>query len=270
MENKKVDLYKADLIKANILVIMTSKKMKLFIYIGIFLGFVSCKNEKDKYLKKYPFFKNVEIYDKTKTVSLNNFTSHNNENGLEYLLNENGSLLEVRNWKNNTLNGYSYLYSPNGKINVIAHFVNDTMSGNYFELDTLTGNIEFWSDKVVDEGIVVDENYIRFRNGIIDLTSSSFYQLKKLNDSVVVIGLPCKYPFPFTKVTVEETNNKEYKFSDNETEIKSKDNVHYYYKIKNRKTKYIVGKASYYRLSKGENDEGITGRDIYFNIEINQ
>jgi len=245
---------------------MTDSKMKLYIYIALFLVLASCKNEKDKYLEKYPFFKNVEIYKKTKNVSLNNFTSRNNENGLEYLLNENGSLLEVRNWKNNTLNGYSYLYSSNGKINIIAHFVNDTMSGNYFELDTLNGNIKFWSEKVVDEGVIVDKNYKRFRNGTIDLTSSSFYQLKKLNDSLVIISLPCKYPFPLSKVLIAETNDKNYTFNGNEVEIKSRNNIHYYYKIRNKNTKYIIGMASYYIPYNKNVVNVITGRDIFFNL----
>lgn len=247
-------------------VITIRKKTKLYIYVGLLLGFISCKNEQEKYFEKYPFFKNVEIYDKTKTVSLNNFTSHKNENGLEYLLNENGSLLEVRNWKNNRLNGYSYLYSSNGKINVVAHFANDTMSGNYFELDTLNGNIKFWSQKVIDEGNVVDEKYIWFKNGTIDLKSSSFYCLKKLNDSIVLISLPCKYPFPFTKVLIEETNDLNYTFNGNEVEIKSRDSVHYYYNISNKNAKYVMGMASYYRPYNKNEVDVITGRDIFFNL----
>lgn len=238
----------------------------LLILLSCIFIFYSCSNEKNKYLKEYPWFTHADVFTNTKTVSLNSFKTRKNKNGLEYLLDIKGQILEVRSWKNNHINGNSILYATNSSPYIIACFKNDTMNGNYFELDTLNGGIVFWAEKQNKNGVVYDNNYIKFKNNKIDFASSSFYSIKKINDSIVSVSLPCRYPFPFTKVIFTETDDAVYEFNGSETEINSNDGIHYYYKINSKNKKYVVGSATYYRLSKGENDTGVTGRVIYFKI----
>lgn len=242
-----------------------------YLAIVIFLILFSCKEENIKYLEKYPFFKNVDVFSNANTVSINNFESRKNKNGLEYLLNERGNLLEIRNWKNNHLNGYSYLYSVNNKISIVANFVNDTMSGSYFELDTLNGKLLRWSDKInYHEEESAENQNINFKDGKIDLTTSWFHVIKKINDTTIQILLPTKHQFPLTKVKVIETNEDEYIFTQNNLDenIPFKEEALIQYNLKNKQAKFITGTITYSLKPNDMNENIITGRTCYFKFKL--
>lgn len=242
-------------------------------YILIFSSIIlfSCSEKKeDELLRKYPLFKNVVIYKKDNTATLNNFELNSKKKGLEYLVDLDGNLIEMKNYSNGLKNGLVIHYSKNSKPHIVAHYINDTLSGNFFELDTIGGHITFWSEKLPKHGRVYDNHYVSFSNGKIDLNRSSFQKIQKINDSIVLLSIPCKYPFPNTKVVFVESDKEDYEYTGNETETKSSDGVNYFYKIKDSKEKYILGNIIYSKSPKDENDESVSGRIIYFKLQINQ
>lgn len=244
-----------------------------YLFSILFFVFVSCRNEKTKYLKKYSFFENVVISSKAKTISLNNFKSNNNKNGLEYLLDENGFLLEIRNWEKNHINGYSLRYASNNKLNIVAYFENDTMSGNYFELDTVTSKLLYWGDKINFHDGESSENQNKiFRDGKIDLTVSWYHNVRKLDNDIIHLYLPTKHQFPIAKVKILETNTDGYKFGlDTLSESvppADANEANFYYKLKNKNSKYVTGTITYLLKSDQMNTNSIAGRTTYFKLKL--
>ena len=214
--------------------------MKKIFYILPFLLLACYKKElkvKEGYINLYPFFKNAVINKNSKTVSLHNFDQ--TREGLEYLLNVNGSLSESRMWKDGKLNGLVISYSNNGKLKKVRNYVDDTLCGNYFVLDSLKGEIIEYREIIKSSsGGTVDNQFIKFKNKKIDIENSTFLVIKKQLKDVYKIVLFSRHKFPYYSVQYIESCSSAYNFkaideakvidlgNDNIFQVKFKDNKH--------------------------------------------
>lgn len=251
--------------------IMTNK---LFIIIPI-LFLLSCVKEELNYKKLYPFFDSIKINKSDKTISLNNFKSK--KNGLEYLLNQQGNLIEVRNYQDGYLNGNVFSYSTNGKLKGIAEFKNDTMVGNYFLLDTLSGKLKQYRERLNVNGSIIDNQIINYIDGNIDFKRSHFIRIKKRNEDEFEIQRSGYKGFPYLKIYLTEHDDDQLIFDKNKmtTEIISDDNQTINYKVQNKNYKYASGYLLSYRYpyedeikEKGYKQKEEIGVLTYFKIKL--
>ncbi|MFO0358790.1 MAG: hypothetical protein ACK50A_17680 [Sphingobacteriaceae bacterium] len=170
--------------------------MKYFIPIWSIVLFCGCAKE-DRYLKMYPFFKNVSVHKEDGTVILNNFNSENPKEGLEYLIDTAGFLIEARFYKKNYLNGYTARYSRKGKISLLGYMSNDTLNGDYFVFDTLSSSIKQYREYLNMNGQTTVNQIISFSNGKINYNASSFFRIKKIESELYRITLFSNFRNPF-------------------------------------------------------------------------
>jgi hypothetical protein len=196
----------------------------------------------------YPFFTKVIEFKETGTISLNNFESIKNKNGLEYLCSNSGKLLEIRNWKNNLLNGNVFSYATNANIKMLGNYVNDTLC-NYYELDTLNGNILFYEEKIKSSLGITDNQIIYFKDGKIDENRSYYYVIKPYDKGKYKIFILGKKDFPNLKIVISEINENKFLFESNiNSEIIEMNNSNVCtYIMKNSSAKYLSGYIENYR-----------------------
>lgn len=240
------------------------------------LLFNCSKEKKSLCLDKYPFFSNAVINKENNTISLNNFDHE--KNGVEYLLHNNGHLLEYRNWNDGMLNGKAVSYSVNGNVKYLTNYVNDTIIDFFYEVDTINPNSFKYTEKIKNGTDVVENQKVNVVNGKIDLSNSFFYFCKLMYEKKIRIYLLGNKPFSNTKVDVCETHINQYLFKNtiNKRAPEMLNNTFFDYEIKNRNSKFLVGELIHYRqmsLSeiaeyKAKKDE-IVGRiiDIKFPIQ---
>lgn len=223
---------------------------KVFYILPLFLFACAEKELKTKkdYIRLYPFFKNAVINESSKTVSLHNFDQ--TREGLEYLLNSDGSLSESRMWKNGKLNGLVISYSNNGKLKKLRNYMNDTLCGDYFVLDTLTGAIIEYREIIKSSsGGTVDNQFIEFKNKKIDTENSTFLVIRKQLDDVYKIVLFSRHKFPYYSIQYIESDSSVYNFKAiDEAEIIDLDkNRIFQGRFKDDKHKYVIGYFLNYR-----------------------
>lgn len=233
--------------------------------------FCCCEND-NKYIKQYPFFKNIEIHKEDGTVTLNNFKS--NKEGLEYLIDTVGHLIEARQWKNNYLNGYLVRYASNGNIMMLGHMINDTLNGSYFSFDTIHGSIKQYREYLNINGRNAVNQIIYFKNGKIDFERSTFIKIKKISSSEYRIFLFSNYVNPYLKAYWNESNNCEYEFNKNEYDSITESITNKYIKLNiNGSKSCITGYLINYRLptseelGAGAKKDDLIGPMIYFKSE---
>lgn len=220
------------------------KKVCAMLIISTFLMFFfNCKKTND-YLKQYPFFSKVDTCTESKTISLNNFDSVKNKNGFEYLLSlPTGKLIEKRHWLNNLINGIVFSYATNGKLKMSGNYRNDTLCDYLYVLDTITGNVLNYREKVKDSLVMVDNQYIVLKNGKVNFRHSKFYKVTHLHGNTYRISWFGKKDYPYMKIIVHETNKDEYIFEDmpDGVGIENGSNTSYDYTIKDPTCKFISG-----------------------------
>jgi len=168
-----------------------------YLFSIIFIVAFSCCQEESIYLKKYPYFENVSVHNEEGTVILNNFKSNEVKEGLEYLVDDAGFLIEIRQWKNNYLNGYTARYCKSGKIVMLGHMLNDTLCGDYYSFDTINSSVKEYREYLNIGGYSTVNQIISLSNGIIDYNASSFYRVNKAESGTYKINLFSKFGNPF-------------------------------------------------------------------------
>lgn len=235
----------------NKLVIFISS-VKTIMPCWFFLILVSCSyvEVRKEVPDKYSYFEKTEVFEETKVISLNNFKTRYKKEGLEYLLNYNFQLLEARTWSNNHINGYVILYASNGNPKIVSNFVNDTVSGNYFLLDSLTGKLITWKEKLnMHDGFELDNQVIQLNNDSINYDKSNFYLIERANSDLVRIKIFGSYFYDSFTCQIKETDDalEEIKITQDSQAFNFKNNT-LEYKIKNKYSKYIIGRIFNYMI----------------------
>lgn len=260
-----------------------NKRNKAVLFIGsvLIFGFiVSCKSP-NKFSDKYPSFAHANEFKSSGTVSLNNFNSINDKNGVEYLCSAKGDLLEVKFWKNNMLHGKAVSYSVNKNIKMFGNYVNDTLVDYYYQIDSINGQILTYIEKIKSSLGVSDNQIISFKEGKIDNNKSYYYTIKKTDPGIYRISLHGRIDFPNCKFFIAEIDKDEFVF-DNEAQGEKIDLVDkgtsFNYLVKDKLLhKFLSGTISNYRyLSDDELKEydakkgALMERMLYFKYPVGE
>lgn len=222
--------------------------------------FISCSETKT-IKNKYTWFDNISHINSS-YFSLNNFKPYKHKNGIEYIVNKNGEIIEIRNWKDDYLNGYSFRYSNNGKLYRVGNYINDTINGNFFSFDTITGTLIEYREKAKIDSSIIDNKVIVFNNGKIDLQKSSFISASMFNNDSVLLVLHSSSRLPYLRMYVTEQIilNNNIDFINDGKLVESNSNYYVGYKVMNKESRYLVGCILNYRII-SEEESKKTGLD---------
>lgn len=238
----------------------------IFWFISVLL-FSRCKSD-NCFLSMYPNFKNCERSSDSNYISLNNFIIGEPKVGKEYILTKKGSLIEIRNWKNNLLNGEAYKFCLNGQLLICCNYLNGELMGNFIGLDSISGEPNLFIEYLKTKDKIFANQIINFKEGKILFNSSCFYSVRCEPNKNCVIKVFCDKRFNKKRIFLNEQNTDNYNFDLNNSEIEleqNKDGYFSYNQLSNNK-RYVSGYAYISREVKtndGENNLDSFGRYIF-------
>ena len=128
-----------------------------FIYFPFFVILFSCKSNLKKIELHYKNGQLKEVY---------NIDNNKNEQGIGYSYFKDGTIKEIRTYKNGKSNGKCYYYYPNGKLNAkITYLKNIEVDTSY--IYNINGNLE--SITIYNEESKPLKDFFFYKNGKIKL-----------------------------------------------------------------------------------------------------